>query len=165
MASNYLPPIEQSIFDQMTESREKEFEHHDAVLVEWAASHNYSEKSVGFALWSLEKKGYIRKVRRGRKVYFSCHSAQELDGALPVQARSADAALQKPLQYMVTYAPDEDGYVVASVPALPGCHSQGRTKDEARRNIKEAIKGYVASSLHHGKPIPEEDVERVQVLP
>ncbi len=34
---------------------------------------------------------------------------------------------------------DESGWWVATVPALPGCISQGRSKDEARRNIREAI--------------------------
>lgn len=34
---------------------------------------------------------------------------------------------------------DEKGYFVASVPAIPGCHSQGKTYEEALENIKEAI--------------------------
>ena len=34
---------------------------------------------------------------------------------------------------------DEDGVFVATVPAMPGCHTQGVTLDEARRNIREAI--------------------------
>ena len=38
---------------------------------------------------------------------------------------------------------DESGYYVAEVPALPGCLSQGRTKEEAIANIKEAIEGWL----------------------
>jgi predicted RNase H-like HicB family nuclease len=38
---------------------------------------------------------------------------------------------------------DEAGYYVAEVPALPGCLSQGRTKEEALRNIREAIEGWL----------------------
>ncbi|HHT9133740.1 MAG TPA: type II toxin-antitoxin system HicB family antitoxin [Candidatus Avalokitesvara rifleensis] len=38
---------------------------------------------------------------------------------------------------------DEAGYYVAEVPALPGCLSQGKTKDEALKNIKEAINGWL----------------------
>ena len=34
---------------------------------------------------------------------------------------------------------DEDGYLVGSVPALKGCHTQGRTMDELLANVKEAI--------------------------
>lgn len=38
----------------------------------------------------------------------------------------------------------EDGYFVAECPSLPGCISQGETREEAIANIKEAIAGYVA---------------------
>jgi predicted RNase H-like HicB family nuclease len=38
---------------------------------------------------------------------------------------------------------DEAGYYVAEVPALPGCFSQGKTKEEAIANIKEAIEGWL----------------------
>jgi len=38
---------------------------------------------------------------------------------------------------------DESGYYVAEVPALPGCFSQGKTQEEARKNIKEAIVGWL----------------------
>ena len=37
----------------------------------------------------------------------------------------------------------EDGYVLASVPALRGCHSQGATREEALANIREAIEGWL----------------------
>ena len=50
----------------------------------------------------------------------------------------------------VVFEADEDGWVVASCPALPGCHSQGRTKDEALANIREAVEGYLASMGPHG---------------
>ena len=38
---------------------------------------------------------------------------------------------------------DEKGYYVAEVPALPGCLSQGKTREEAIANIKEAIQGWL----------------------
>lgn len=38
---------------------------------------------------------------------------------------------------------DESGYYVAEVPALPGCLSQGKTRQEALANIKEAIEGWL----------------------
>ncbi|MFY9611322.1 MAG: type II toxin-antitoxin system HicB family antitoxin, partial [Blastocatellia bacterium] len=41
--------------------------------------------------------------------------------------------------------PGEDGYFVVECPSLPGCVSQGVTKEEAVVNIKEAIRGYVAA--------------------
>ena len=37
---------------------------------------------------------------------------------------------------------DEAGYFVAEVPALPGCLSQGKTREEALTNVKEAVEGW-----------------------
>ena len=37
---------------------------------------------------------------------------------------------------------DESEYFAAKVPALPGCLSQGKTRDEAISNIREAIDGW-----------------------
>ena len=60
------------------------------------------------------------------------------------------------LKILVVFETDEDGWDVASCPTLPGCHSQGRTRDEARANIREAIRGYVASMREHGLSPPSE---------
>lgn len=38
---------------------------------------------------------------------------------------------------------DEAGYYAAEVPALPGCLSQGKTREEAIANVKEAIEGWL----------------------
>jgi predicted RNase H-like HicB family nuclease len=51
--------------------------------------------------------------------------------------------------------PGEDDYWVAECPSLPGCVSQGPTKQEAIKNIKEAIEGYVLSLQEDGLPVPE----------
>lgn len=45
----------------------------------------------------------------------------------------------KELQFKVLIEQDEDGWFVASAPAIPGCHTQGKTYEEAISNIKEAI--------------------------
>ncbi|MDA1107326.1 MAG: type II toxin-antitoxin system HicB family antitoxin [Proteobacteria bacterium] len=45
----------------------------------------------------------------------------------------------------VVIAPGEDGYWVAECPSLPGCISQGRTREDAIAHIKEAIEGYIAT--------------------
>ncbi len=47
--------------------------------------------------------------------------------------------------HKVILHPGEDGYWVAECPSLPGCISQGKTKVEARANIREAIEGYEAA--------------------
>ena len=40
---------------------------------------------------------------------------------------------------------DEDGYYVATVPTLPGCHTQARSMDQLLDRIKEAIEAYLES--------------------
>ena len=59
--------------------------------------------------------------------------------------------------------PGEDGYWVAECPSLPGCISQGKTKEEAISNIKEAIQGYIAALEEDHLPIPEERYEAILV--
>ena len=57
------------------------------------------------------------------------------------------------MRQVVIY-PGENGYWVVECPSLPGCVSQGKSKEEAIANIKEAIQGYIAA-LEQGKlPIP-----------
>jgi predicted RNase H-like HicB family nuclease len=46
--------------------------------------------------------------------------------------------------------PGETGYWVAECPRLPGCVSQGKTKEDAVQNIREAIEGYVLSLQENG---------------
>ena len=55
---------------------------------------------------------------------------------------------------LVVFQKDEDGWEVASCPTLPGCHSQGRTREEALDNIREAIRGYLASLREHDAALP-----------
>jgi predicted RNase H-like HicB family nuclease len=58
------------------------------------------------------------------------------------------------MKFRVVLQCDEDGVFVAEVPSLPGCLSQGATRDEARRNIREAIAGYPESLKTHNEPVP-----------
>ena len=57
----------------------------------------------------------------------------------------------------------EDGYWVAECPSLPGCISQGKTREEAITNIKEAIQGYIAALEEDHLPVPEERFEALVV--
>lgn len=50
----------------------------------------------------------------------------------------------------------EDGYWIAECPSLHGCISQGKSKEEAVANIKEAIQGYIAALEEDGLPVPED---------
>ena len=68
------------------------------------------------------------------------------------------------MKYRIIVEQDEDGIYVAECPSLPGCISQGKTRGEALRNIKDAIEGYVESLKKHNDPIPpsiEEEVVEV----
>jgi predicted RNase H-like HicB family nuclease len=55
--------------------------------------------------------------------------------------------------------PGEDYYWVAEVPSLPGCISQGKTREEAVTNIKEAINAYINALKEDGLSVPEERFE------
>jgi len=70
-------------------------------------------------------------------------------------------------EYAVVLEEEEDGWYSVWVPALPGCGSQGSTKEEALRNIQEAIELHIRGLLEDGLPVPPGDrelvVERVRV--
>ncbi|HLH56304.1 MAG TPA: type II toxin-antitoxin system HicB family antitoxin [Verrucomicrobiae bacterium] len=59
--------------------------------------------------------------------------------------------------------PGENGYWVAECPSLPGCVSQGATREEAVTNIREAIEGYVLVLKEDGLPVPPEKFEALIV--
>ena len=69
------------------------------------------------------------------------------------------------MKFRVVFEPDEDGVFVAECPTLPGCISQGATRDEALVNIKDAISGYIASLRKHGEPVPLPITEEVVDVP
>jgi predicted RNase H-like HicB family nuclease len=59
--------------------------------------------------------------------------------------------------------PGEDGYYIAECPSLPGCVSQGKTRDEAITNIREAIQLYIEVLEEKGRPVPVEKYEAILV--
>jgi predicted RNase H-like HicB family nuclease len=65
----------------------------------------------------------------------------------------------------VVLYPGEDGYMVAEVPSLPGCISQGKSREEALENVREAISLHVEVLRERGEPVPEDRVEMVEVAP
>ena len=66
-------------------------------------------------------------------------------------------------QRKVLLYPGEDGYFVVEVPSLPGCISQGKTREEALANIEEAISLYIEVLKERGESIPEDQVEVILV--
>ena len=59
--------------------------------------------------------------------------------------------------------PGEDGYVVAEVPSLPGCVSQGKGREEALVNVRKAIALHEGVLRERGEPVPDDHVELVEV--
>ncbi len=60
------------------------------------------------------------------------------------------------MKFPVVIVPGEDGYFVAEIPILPGCISQGGTKQEALANIKEAAELCLESMDEEGRVLPKE---------
>lgn len=58
--------------------------------------------------------------------------------------------------YTVIFEREADGGFVVSVPALPGCVSEGDTREEALANIREAITLYIEDCAAAGDPLPSE---------
>ena len=65
------------------------------------------------------------------------------------------------MKYRVIIEPDESGWYVSQCPSLPGCISQGKTREEAIENIQDAIKGYLESLAKHNEPIPPPITEEI----
>ena len=60
------------------------------------------------------------------------------------------------VNYRVIIEQDEDGILVARVPDLPGCATEGKTREELMANVKEAIESYLEALKKDGVPVPIE---------
>ena len=161
----HLGPSRRLMLDELMRNPDVRYTRSSSRIQEMAKAHGLNPKTLDAALWDLEKRKLIRKERTGgREVYFFYQeqaSAEVGSGS----ERLGEKAPGRPVKYTVAFTRSEDGYIVASVPALPGCHSQGRSLEEARRNIREAMRGYLASIQYRGEPIPEEEVvEQIEVV-
>ena len=67
------------------------------------------------------------------------------------------------MKYRVLIQQDEDGMFVAKCPSLPGCISQGKTREESLANIKDAVNGYLQSLKKHNEPLPHIEEELVEI--
>jgi antitoxin HicB len=67
-------------------------------------------------------------------------------------------------KYTIILDPDlEEGGFTVTVPALPGCITQGESIEECIERAREAIELYIESLLADGEPVPEE-IERPQMI-
>jgi predicted RNase H-like HicB family nuclease len=98
-------------------------------------------------LYSTEQRASYAQGRRELKLAVSWGIAPEAEEAF--------------MKFRIIVEPDEDGVFVATVPSLPGCVSQGGTREEALRNVREAIEGYLDSLRERNEPIPPSIHEEV----
>lgn len=57
------------------------------------------------------------------------------------------------MKFLITLFQDEDGIFIAECPSIPGCVSQGKTEQEAEKNIQEAIKVCLEVRAEKGMPL------------
>lgn len=65
------------------------------------------------------------------------------------------------MKFRVLIEQDEDGVFVVEAPSLPGCITQGNTRQQALENAREAITLYLESLEAHGDPIPPSITEEI----
>jgi predicted RNase H-like HicB family nuclease len=70
--------------------------------------------------------------------------------------------MERRFKIVLEWNEDEGGYTV-TVPALPGCITQGNTREEAVERAQEAIEGFIEALKIIDEPIPESDVEIAEV--
>lgn len=113
---------------------------------------------LGFDLTERSAEGSLRAE-------IPAHADGDLTSPAAGPTNDGDADHGEVLRLLVMFETDEDGWEVASCPSLPGCHSQGRTREEALANIREAIRGYLASMREHGAPLPSSSEFQVLEVP
>ena len=57
------------------------------------------------------------------------------------------------MKFLITLFRDEDGMFIAECPSIPGCVSQGKTEEEAEKNIREAIRECLEVRAERGMPL------------
>jgi antitoxin HicB len=64
------------------------------------------------------------------------------------------------LPYSIELIPDEDGFWFAQIPLLPGCMTQGSSREEALEMLDEAKELWLETALDRGIPIPEPEIAK-----
>lgn len=73
--------------------------------------------------------------------------------------------MSEPLHVNIVYEQGEDGWIVASIPEVSGVHSQGHTREEARANVIEALRGILELRFGEHPELPESvDVEPLELF-
>jgi len=108
--------------------------------------------AIGLSRADVEKQPL---ARRATAVFKTSESLCSLDfkTAAPTIPFVNGSMQMDLIRFQVIIEQDEDGLYVADVPALAGCHTQGKTFEEAVENIKEAIDMCVQELREDGQPI------------
>lgn len=72
--------------------------------------------------------------------------------------------MSESLQFTIVFEEGEEGWIVASVPEVPGAHSQGRTRDEARANVIDALRGILELRFSGHPGVEAADSESLEVV-
>lgn len=73
--------------------------------------------------------------------------------------------MTEPLRLTVVYEEGDDGWVIASIPEVPGAHSQGKSRGEARANVIDALRGILELRFGHPFELPTAaDVEPLELV-
>jgi predicted RNase H-like HicB family nuclease len=92
----------------------------------------------------------VAKFRNKRDILTPC-------GTVPLVSQS--------LRLTIVYEPGEEGWVIASIPEVPGAHSQGQTREEARTNVIDALRGLLELRFgEHAIAEPGPDSESLELV-
>ena len=59
------------------------------------------------------------------------------------------------MRHVLLYTDEENNWI-AEIPSLPGCHSNGQTREDALLRIREAMALWIEDALEHGEELPPE---------
>lgn len=72
--------------------------------------------------------------------------------------------MSESLRVTIVYEQGDDGFVVASIPEVPGAHSQGNTREQARENVIDALRGILELRFgEHARATPAPDSESLEL--
>jgi predicted RNase H-like HicB family nuclease len=72
--------------------------------------------------------------------------------------------MSESLHLTIVYEQGEDGWIVASIPEVPGAHSQGKTREEARENVIDALRGLLELRFGEHPELSAADSEPLELV-
>ena len=86
------------------------------------------------------------------------------DGRCAESALAIVSSMSETLRLTIVYEAAEDGWIVASIPEVPGAHSQGKSREEARENVLDALHGILELRFgEHALSEPVSDSEPIEL--